>query len=100
MNLIDKLPYFYSEGIPKVIQDSLTVERDLVNENIEELLKQFFIDSATYGLDYWEKMIGINKNSKHPEEAFKLIEIINTDKLVKFCDGLNCDVADIIEYFP
>ena len=62
MNLIDKLPYFYSEGIPKVIQDSLTVERDLVNENIEELLKQFFIDSATYGLDYWEKMIGINKN--------------------------------------
>lgn len=25
-------------------------------------------------------MIGINKNSKHPEEAFKLIEIINTDK--------------------
>ena len=25
-------------------------------------------------------MIGINKSSKHPEEAFKLIEIINTDK--------------------
>lgn len=25
-------------------------------------------------------MIGINKNSKHPEEAFKLIEIINEDK--------------------
>ena len=62
MDLIDKLPYFYSEGIPKVIQDSLTIERDLVNEYIKTLLNQFFIDSATYGLDYWESMLGINKN--------------------------------------
>ena len=63
MDLIDKLPYFYSEGIPKVIQDSLTIERDLVNEYIKTLLNQFFIDSATYGLDCWESMLGIDKNT-------------------------------------
>ena len=63
MNLIDKLPYFYSEGIPKVIQDSLGNEASLINENTDNLLKQFFVDSATYGLNYWESMLGISKNN-------------------------------------
>lgn len=63
MSLIDKLPYFYSEGITKAIQDSLGNEASLVNENTDNLLKQFFVDSATYGLNYWESMLGISKNN-------------------------------------
>ena len=63
MSLIDKLPYFYSEGIPKVIQDSLTIEKNLINGDTDDLLNQFFVDSATFGLNYWERMLGINKNS-------------------------------------
>ncbi|MBP3928060.1 MAG: YmfQ family protein, partial [Peptostreptococcaceae bacterium] len=30
---------------------------------VENTLNQFFVDSATYGLDYWEKMLGISKNN-------------------------------------
>ena len=63
MSLINKLPSFYDNGITKPIQDSLDVEANSVNENLEELLNQFFVNSATYGLDNWENMLGISKNN-------------------------------------
>lgn len=63
MSLINKLPYFYDNDITKPIQNSFTVEADLINNEVEKTLEQFFVDSATYGLDYWEKMLGISKNN-------------------------------------
>ena len=63
MNLINKLPSFYDNYITKPIQDSFTVEANLMNDKVEKTLEQFFVDSATYGLDYWEKMLGISKNN-------------------------------------
>ena len=63
MSLINKLPYFYDNDITKPIQDSFSVEADLINDEVENTLNQFFVDSATYGLDYWEKMLGISKNN-------------------------------------
>lgn len=63
MNLINKLPYFYDNNVTKPIQDSLEGEVENINYDIEELLKQFFVDSAVYGLDYWERMLGIKKNN-------------------------------------
>ena len=63
MSLINKLPSFYDNDITKPIQDSFTVEATLMNEKVEKTLEQFFVDSATYGLDYWEKMLGISKNT-------------------------------------
>lgn len=63
MSLINKLPYFYDNDITKPIQNSFTVEADLINNEVENTLNQFFVDSATHGLDYWEKMLGISKNN-------------------------------------
>ena len=63
MSLINKLPSFYDNYITKPIQDSFTVEANLINDEVEKTLNQFFVDSATYGLDYWEKMLGISKNN-------------------------------------
>ena len=63
MSLINKLPSFYDNYITKPIQDSFTVEAGLINDKVEKTLEQFFVDSATYGLDYWEKMLGISKNT-------------------------------------
>ena len=62
MSLINKLPSFYENNITKSIQNSLDIESSSINENLEELLKQFFVNSATYGLDNWESMLGISKN--------------------------------------
>ena len=47
----------------KPIQDSFSVEANSINDEVENTLNQFFVDSATYGLDYWEKMLGISKNN-------------------------------------
>ena len=63
MSLINKLPSFYDNDITKPIQNSFTVEADLINDKVEKTLEQFFVDSATYGLDKWEKMLGISKNN-------------------------------------
>ena len=63
MSLINKLPYFYENDITKSIQDSLDTEVNLINEDTEDLLNQFFVDSATYGLNNWESMLGISKNT-------------------------------------
>ena len=63
MSLINKLPSFYDNYITKPIQDSFTVEANSMNDEVENTLNQFYVDSATYGLDKWEKMLGISKNN-------------------------------------
>ena len=63
MNLINKLPSFYDNDITKPIQDSFSVEANSINDEVENTLNQFYVDSATFGLDYWEKMLGISKNN-------------------------------------
>ena len=63
MNLINKLPSFYDNDITKPIQNSFTVEANSINDEVENTLNQFYVDSATYGLDKWEKMLGISKNN-------------------------------------
>lgn len=63
MSLINKLPSFYDNDITKPIQDSFSVEANLINNEVANTLNQFFVDSATYGLDKWEKMLGISKNN-------------------------------------
>ena len=63
MSLINKLPSFYDNYITKPIQDSFTVEANSINDEVENTLNQFYVDSATYGLNYWEKMLGISKNA-------------------------------------
>ena len=63
MNLINKLPSFYENDIVKFIQNALGVEADSINNTVEDTLNQFFVDSATFGLDKWENMLGISKNN-------------------------------------
>ena len=63
MGLITKLPSFYDNDITRPIQNSFTVEANSINDEVENTLNQFFVDSATYGLDKWESMLGISKNN-------------------------------------
>ena len=63
MSLINKLPSFYENNTTKVIQNSFSVEANSINNEVENTLNQFFVDSATFGLDKWENMLGISKNN-------------------------------------
>ena len=63
MSLINKLPSFYENDTTKVIQNSFSVEANSINNEVENTLNQFFVDSATFGLDKWDNMLGISKNN-------------------------------------
>ena len=74
MKLIDKLPYFYGNGYTEPIIEAEQVEADTLVEEINETLKQCFISTATWGLDYWEDMLFIPRNaSKSYDERRSVI---------------------------
>ena len=63
MKLIDKLPYFYGNGYTGPIIEAEQVEADTLVEEIAETLKQCFVETATWGLDYWEDMLFLPKGT-------------------------------------
>lgn len=63
MAYIDNINNNFDNPITKPIIDALEIEENILNECIESTLNQFYVDSATYGLDYWEMMLGISKNN-------------------------------------
>lgn len=74
MDLINKLPYFYDNEVTRPIIEAEQIERDKLIEEIEDTLKQCFVSTATWGLDYWEKMLNIPiLKSKSYEERRSII---------------------------
>ena len=63
MKLIDKLPYFYGNGYTGPIIEAEQVEADILYREIAETLKQCFVETATWGLDYWEDMLFLPKGT-------------------------------------
>ena len=63
MAYIDNINNNFDNPITKPIIDAFELEENILNECVKSTLEQFYVDSATYGLDYWEKMLGISKNN-------------------------------------
>ena len=103
MSLINKLPSFYDNDITKPIQDSFTVEANSINYEVEKTLNQFFVDSATYGLDYWEKMLGISKNNNDIQTRRENIKAkmrsrgtTNIKVIKNICEAYSNGIVEII----
>ena len=103
MSLINKLPSFYDNDITKPIQDSFTVEANSINDEVEKTLNQFFVDSATYGLDYWEKMLGISKNNNDIQTRRENIKAkmrsrgtTNIKVIKNICEAYSNGIVEII----
>lgn len=64
MKLIDYLPSFANNEIDIQIQEALENELLTLIDEKDDLLDQFFIDTATWGLDDWENLLGIKVNYK------------------------------------
>lgn len=64
MKLIDKLPSFEHNPVGYEIQDSFDKELEILSNVKQETFDQLFVDTATWGLDYWEKNLCIETNSK------------------------------------
>ncbi|WP_107612588.1 putative phage tail protein [Clostridioides difficile] len=59
MKLIDKLPSFYNNDITRKIQNAYDIELETLRETYDDTFDQFFVDTATWGLDYWENILSI-----------------------------------------
>lgn len=106
--LKDSLPKFIVEM--KEIAELLDISQEEINklmEEISKLTKQFYVKSATYSIDDWEKEFGIEKNSTLSlnQRRAQILAKLNTrppatvkmiENLVK--QTLNADMVTIIEH--
>lgn len=54
--------YYRTSTIFKAVLNSEGAELDLLRQNIDEVKAQFFIDTATWGLQFWEREFGLSSN--------------------------------------
>ena len=66
-DLISYLPPYYQNVKEMVaIQNTLAQELRQINIDIEDLIKQCFVDTATWGLEIWERIFGIQTDKTKP----------------------------------
>ena len=58
-DIYSKFPKLLRNEIDKPLMDSLDIEVDNMKAAYLDLFNQFFISTATWGLDYWENLAGI-----------------------------------------
>ena len=76
MNLIDMLPSFYhNSDFVKAYMSSQSVEHNFIKESIEDLVNNLYVNTATWGLDYFEEELGLKTDkSKSYEERRERIK--------------------------
>lgn len=97
--------FIYNNGILNKIYNSQEEQLTNLRSQIEDLQNQFYIDTATWGLDLWEKEYGIAKNENYTlEERRSLIKakkrgqgVITKGLIRNICQSwAGCDV-DVVE---
>lgn len=93
LNLVPKY-----ERNSKVFQEKFRIDKeemDKLDDLIENIEEQLFLDTATWGLDFYEKELGINTDySKSYSERRKLIKarrkspgVLTKNKLINIIEG-------------
>ncbi|MFS1511097.1 YmfQ family protein [Chengkuizengella sp. SCS-71B] len=74
--MLDYLPKYYQEsviGTNVILLEAEEIEG--LNKEINEVLQQFFIETATWGLDHWERICGLaTDQSKSFEERRSVVK--------------------------
>ena len=104
MSFLDNLPFFFNNKIDSKIQNSLYLEAETLHNENDNTLDQFFVETSTWGLDYWEKMLGIKKNNFDMQTRRENIKAkmrsrgTSTVKVIKnICESYANGEVDIIE---
>lgn len=61
-------PYYASSKIMQAIMQAEGLEFDALNLALSDILNQFFVKTATWGLDIWEKMLDIPTVPGKPDD--------------------------------
>ena len=106
-NLMKYLPWYYEKSITmKEIQESIAKEFGVLAYYMENAQKQFFIDTATWGLSIYEKELGIKTNMNLDfEERREIIKAklrgrgTTTKEMIKnTAEAFSGGEVDVIEY--
>lgn len=105
--LIDMLPSLYqnSEHI-KNIQNALEGERDILKNEIIEFCDNLFIDTSSWGLDYFENFLEVDSVSKDIDTRKNVIKnkskfrgITNIDTVLNLCSQYGFGQVELNENF-
>lgn len=97
--------FYYANEQVKDINTNMVIEVKVLQEAIEDLLKQFFIDTATWGLKDWERMLGLKIDITETLEnrrarikmALRGQGTVTKDMLKNLCKSFTNGEVDIIE---
>lgn len=103
MAYIDKINNNFENEITLPIINALEKEENILNEEVENTRKQFFLEDATWGVDKWEKMLGVKPNNldlttrKENIKAIMRARGTSTVKQIKsICESYSNGEVDII----
>lgn len=66
--MMDYLPEYYgTSAIMGAIVDQQAAELDKLYQTLDEVLKQYFVQTATWGLDLWEMELGLPVRYQLPD---------------------------------
>lgn len=66
-NLMEWLPVYYQDSlVVQAIMNAENIEMDALYTEINDVLQQCFIETATWGLDDWEKAFGFTPDPTRP----------------------------------
>lgn len=106
-DLMKYLPWYYqSSTVMREIQNSIAKEFGIFAYYMEDVCKQFFIDTATWGLSIYEKELGLQTNvSLSYEERREIIKAkirgrgTTTKAMIKnTAEAFSGGEVDVIEY--
>ena len=104
VNILKYLPYFlFKDKEYKNTGDACSKEHERIRLLIKDCLNQFFVETATWGLDLWEQFLGlpIDKNTDYKTRRAKILSRMNNRQNVtlSFVNYLiNLFVADKTGY--
>lgn len=107
IDLMKYLPWYYQNSkVMKEIQSSISKEFCILDYYVKDLEKQFFIDTATWGLSIYEKELGLQTNmSLTYEERREIIKAklrghgTTTKEMIKnTAEAFSGGEVDVIEY--
>jgi hypothetical protein len=108
MNLIDMLPSFYhNSDFVKSYMSSQSVEYNFIKESIDDLVNNLYVDTATWGLDYFEEELGLktdkSKTYEERRERIKAKKIGNGTTTIKMIKdtalAFDCGEVEITEMY-
>jgi uncharacterized protein YmfQ (DUF2313 family) len=106
-DLMKYLPWYYQNSKTMIeIQNSISKELGLLYHHIEDLEKQFFIDTATWGLAIYEKELGLKTNLNLSfEERREIIKAklrgygsVTKEMIKNTAEAFSGGEVDVVEY--